>query len=101
MDGYASDLLGNTVHGYTSVDRGNTIVRVDDSHWEYSLMPVWILTYRHKGRKKTKIYTYAMNGNTGKIYGELPISIPKLALLFGAIAIPLAIIFSLIGGFLL
>ena len=101
MNGYASLLLGDTIHGYTSVEKGDTIVRVDSSHWEYSLMPIWILTYSRVRGKKTKIYTYAMNGNTGKIYGELPISIPKLALLFGGIATALTAIFSLIGGFLL
>ncbi len=101
MNSYASTLLGATIHGYTSVEKGDTIVRVDNSHWEYSLMPIWILTYRHRSRKKTKTYTYAMNGNTGKIYGELPISIPKLALLFSGIAVALTAIFSLIGGFLL
>ena len=40
-------------------------------------MPIWILTYKNK---KGKVYTYAMNGHTGKIYGELPISKWKLAL---------------------
>lgn len=101
MDGYASTLLHGTIHGYTTVDSGDTIVRIDSSHWEYSLMPIWILTYRHEGRKKTKTYTYAMNGNTGKIYGELPISIPKLSLLFAGIATALTATFSLIGGLLL
>jgi len=101
MNGYASTLLSDTIRGYTSVDNGDTIVRIDSSHWEYSLMPIWILTYRHEGRKKTKTYTYAMNGNTGKIYGELPVSIPKIALLFAGIATTLTAIFSLIGGFLL
>ena len=100
MTDYASTLLHGTVQGYTTVDRGETSVGIESSHWEYSLMPIWILTYRHEGRKKTKTYTYAMNGNTGKIYGELPVSIPKIALLFGGIATALTAIFSLIGGFL-
>ena len=26
------------------------------------------------------MYVYAMNGSTGKVYGELPVSIPKLIL---------------------
>ena len=48
-----------------------------------------------------KVYTYAMNGHTGKIYGELPISIPKLALLFGAVAGILTVLFTLFGRFFL
>ena len=101
MHGYASTLLHNTVSGYTSVDRGDTSVSVEKSHWEYSLMPIWILTYRHEGRKKTKTYTYAMNGNTGKIYGELPVSIPKIAFLFAGITAAITATLSLIGGLLL
>ena len=98
MDGYASTLLRDTIRGYTSVDSGDTIVRIDNSHWEYSLMPIWILTYRHEGRKKTKTYTYAMNGNTGKIYGELPVSPWKLAILGVAVSAITALIAFLIGG---
>ena len=31
-------------------------------------MPVWILNYNYKG----KMYTFAMNGQTGKLVGDLP-----------------------------
>jgi len=97
----ASQLLHSTVVGYTSVDSGDVTVNVNHSHWEYALLPIWILTYRRKRGKKDKTYTYAMNGSTGKIYGELPISIPKVLLLFGAVALSAAAIFALIGGLLL
>ena len=77
MDGYASSLLRDTVRGYTSVDYGEIDQAVLGSHWEYTLMPIWILTYQRKGKN----YTYAMNGSTGKIYGELPVSPIKLGIL--------------------
>jgi hypothetical protein len=80
MDDYAGTLLRQTVQGYNRVDRGKTEVKVNHSNWDYTLMPIWILTYR----RKNKNYIYAMNGSTGKIYGELPISIPKISL-FGSI----------------
>ena len=41
-----------------------------------------------------------MNGYTGKVYGELPISFAKLALLLGAIAVPLTGLLTWIGGML-
>lgn len=94
MDRYSSTLLRNTVSGYNTVDPKSGQVNVKVSHWEYSLMPIWILTYR--GRKKT--YTYAMNGYTGKVYGELPISFPKLGILLGAVALPLCAILTWLGG---
>lgn len=97
MNQYASQLLSNTVHGYNSVTVQNTRVNVLKSHWEYSLMPIWVLNYKGKNGKN---YTYAMNGHTGKVYGELPISFARLGILLASIAVPLTAIFTLIGGVL-
>ena len=101
MHSYAKTILERTVTGYSSVDAPTVGINIRASHWEYSLLPIWILTYRKKGRKKDKVYTYAMNGHTGKIYGEFPVSIPKLLMLFGAVAGVLAVLFTLIGRFLI
>jgi hypothetical protein len=60
-------------------------------------MPIWMLNYV----TPKKIYKYAMNGYTGKIYGELPISIKKLLITCGAILTSVSAIVSVIGGFLL
>ncbi len=92
MNSYATTLLLRTAGGYTSVDPTGIDVAILTSHWEYSLMPVWILTYK----KKKKTYVYAMNGSTGKIYGELPVSIPKLLLFsLGVLALAFAISFGI------
>ena len=56
-------------------------------------MPIWILNYKRRGKN----YTYAMNGSTGKIYGELPISIPKLSILGAVTAAVVGILSFLIG----
>ncbi len=81
MNSYAETLLRDTAPGYNVFDVRNLDVAILSSHWEYSLMPIWMLTYK----KKDKTYVYAMNGSTGKLYGELPVSIPKLLLLFGGV----------------
>ena len=97
MKKYASELLRNTVHGYATVVVENCDVRIFQSHWDYSLLPIWLLIYR--GRKKD--YTFALNGNTGKIYGKVPICWWKL-LLFGLGVAALAFgLLWLIGGALL
>ncbi|MDR1891920.1 MAG: hypothetical protein LBQ48_02755 [Oscillospiraceae bacterium] len=49
---------------------------------KYALLPIWMITYLYGG----KIYTYAMNGQTGKAFGILPLSKAKLAALFGGVA---------------
>ena len=82
MDSYAKTLLERTT-SYDQLSVKNLDVAIIKSHWEYSLLPIWILTYKKKhkrNKKKDKTYIYAMNGSTGKVFGELPVSIPKLIL---------------------
>jgi DNA-directed RNA polymerase subunit RPC12/RpoP len=82
MDSYAETILKRTTN-YNILTTRHLDVAIIKSHWEYSLMPVWILTYKKKHKhdsKKDKTYVYAMNGSTGKIYGELPVSAFKLTL---------------------
>ena len=101
MNNYASTLLRRTVMGYDSFYPNGCDVGILNSHWEYSLMPIWIMTYRKKSGNKEKTYIYAMNGATGKIYGELPVSIPKLLLLALGILLGVAALVFGLGLFLL
>lgn len=82
MNSYARTLLERTT-SYGSLDVHHVDVSILHSNWEYCLMPVWILTYKKLHKKnpaKDKTYVYAMNGSTGKVYGELPVSLPRLLL---------------------
>ena len=97
MHEYAGTLLKRTVSGYATVNETSRNVRIRQSHWEYSLMPVWVLNY--VTNKKT--YKYAMNGYTGKIYGELPVSFGKLLAVCGAVFAAVTPIVALIGGMFL
>lgn len=45
---------------------------------KYVMLPVWLFNTEYKGKK----YTFAINGDSGKITGKLPISFSKL---FGSI----------------
>ena len=102
MDSYADIVLGRTVHGYSSFHVSSRDVSVLSSHWEYSLLPVWMLTYVKKGktRDKDKTYVYAMNGHTGKVYGELPVSPWKLLLLGLGVFVGAAALLGLFGAFM-
>ncbi len=97
MRSYAETLLAGTIAGYSTVSKKNLGVNIKVSHWEYSLMPVWVLNYITP--KKT--YKYAMNGHTGKIYGELPVSFKKVMIACGAVFAVVAPIVGLIGGLFL
>ena len=93
MTDYSEDLYMDTVLGYDSVVDRDVAVNVHASPWDYTLLPIWILTYRRRG----KTYTYAMNGATGKIYGELPISAPKLAIASAISGLLIGLLTFLIG----
>jgi len=97
MHSYAETLLRDTINGYTTVSPRNTGIRINKSHWEYTLMPVWLLSYSHKNKK----YTYAMNGYTGKVYGEIPVSFKRLSALFGIVFGVVLAVATLIGYFLM
>ena len=96
MQGYADRLLRGTINGEVSQTKPK--LDIHQSHWEYALMPVWVLTYRDK---EGQIYKYAMNGYTGKVYGELPISKLKLFGTFAAIMAAVAAVVFAVGWVLL
>ncbi len=98
MEEYTRALLKSTVTSrYETLHVTETRMHVLGSHWEYALLPIWILTYTDRNGK---VFTFAVNGSTGKLYGELPVSLPKLAILAGAVAAPLTALFTWIGGVL-
>lgn len=63
---------------------------IQDARWDYGLFPVWTLTY--KGPKDGKIYYFALNGQTGKVCGELPVDGGKLFLLFLSLFLPMLLV---------
>jgi len=62
------DAFRSTVVGYTSVTTVDSNVRLENGRARYALFPVWILNTQWKGQK----FTFAINGQTGKIAGDLP-----------------------------
>lgn len=97
MLGYSQTLLRNTITGYATVTPSTPRVLTKRLHWDYTLMPIWLLNYRHK----EKTYTYAMNGYTGKVYGELPVSGKRLALLGAIVGIAAGVAAALLRLLLL
>lgn len=90
---YSARLLRDTIKGYATVKPNAPRLLTRVMHWDYTLMPIWILTYQFRG----KTYTYAMNGYTGKVYGEVPASRGKLAVLGGIVAAVVGVLAALIA----
>lgn len=63
------DAFASTVKGYHSVTTENSSVRLHNGKAKYALYPVWLLNTTWKGKK----YLFAMNGQTGKFVGDLPV----------------------------
>ncbi len=93
---YSKKIYLDTITGYDSVIVDSVDVKTLDEHWQYAMMPVWMMNFNYEG----KDYLYAMNGQTGKNYGELPLDKKKLAL-FGIILFVALLLLSILGGYFL
>ena len=78
----------DTVRGYASVVPENTSIRLHNGTTKYALYPVWILQTKWNGDNDI----FAMNGQTGKLVGNLPVSTKRVVGLFAAIAASLSAI---------
>lgn len=63
------DKFADTVQGYATVVPEYSSVRLENSRVKYALYPVWILNTSWAGDN----YMFAMNGQTGKFIGDLPV----------------------------
>ena len=61
--------FAETVIGYDTVVAENTSVQFHGGKAKYALYPVWLLNTTWNGNK----YTFAINGQTGKFVGDLPV----------------------------
>ncbi len=64
----AEDAMVSTVTGYTTVVPVHSSVRLTQGQTRYALYPVWLINTKWNGQT----YTFAMNGQTGKFAGDLP-----------------------------
>jgi DNA-directed RNA polymerase subunit RPC12/RpoP len=94
---YCKQLLKDTMNGYSGIQVKHYDDKTDLEAWSYTLLPVWIVTYKYKNQ----IFPFAINGQTGKTYGKLPTSKGKLVMLAAIIAVAVFILCCLGGLFLL
>ena len=94
---YATRLLRESVSGYDGVKVHNCGFSNGSENWNYVLLPIWTITYR---ANNGKMYYYSMNGQTGKVCGELPVDYKKLTLVSGIISAAVLVL-GLLGGLLI
>ena len=71
-------------------------IQLDQGKVSYALLPVYMLTTKWNGKN----FLFAMNGQTGKFIGDLPVSMAKFFAWFGGISVPLIVILSILMMFL-
>lgn len=92
-------MFKNTINKYSSISDEHKSFTVANVKWKYALLPVWFLSYTYRG----KLYCYAMNGQTGKFGGSLPLDKKKLYLIASipSVLIMLIWVLSVLGGLFL
>ncbi len=88
----AEDCLRATVQGYNSVVPEQTSVSLQNGSAKYVLYPVWILNTNWNGEQ----YRFAMNGQTGKFVGNLPLDKKAANTLHILLLVILTIVFNVI-----
>lgn len=88
-----------TATGYMEVDISGHSTNVHWTDIAYALLPVWMLHTKWDG----KDYLFAMNGQTGKLIGDLPIDNGKktkrFLMMFLPIMVVLAVVIYFVFGF--
>ena len=88
--------FSSTAIGYATVYPERSTVKTVSGRVRYALLPVWLLTTEWNGNK----YTFAMNGQTGKFVGDLPVD-KKAYFLYLAAFFGLFNAIAMLGLFLL
>lgn len=86
------EALDSTVQGYASAAIEASSVNSENGKITYAMYPVWLLNTMWNGQK----YTFAMNGQTGKMVGDIPISGGKVAGKFALFAGIIAVVAFLV-----
>ena len=94
-----SDALQGTARNgrpYTSVMPIGEDIHLKRTGVHYALLPVWMLNTRWNGKN----YMFAMNGQTGRMVGDLPVDRKRFWGLFAAVASPMTAVLTALLYFL-
>ena len=92
MQNSVSSELSASITGYSSVSTLSENISIEYTAKHYALLPVWMLHTKWQG----KDYLFAMNGQTGKLVGDLPVDMRKFAAWFAGISVPLMILLAIL-----
>ena len=88
----AQSVVENDVTGYTTRIPTARSMNMRRDKAKYALLPVWMLSTQWNGKN----FLFAMNGQTGKLIGDLPVSWAKIGLWFGGMTAALTALLTLL-----
>lgn len=92
-ESYIEERLKSTVTGYSSFivrDKSVNLSQIDAS---YAMLPIYLLINKYKG----KDHIFIINGQTGKVVGDTPIS-PIKQLIFASVVFIITLLICVLGG---
>lgn len=92
VDASMNAMVSQSMMGYATTIPVQRSLNISESAAKYALLPVWILTTRYQDR----VYTFAMNGQTGKMTGSFPICPKRTAMWFAGIFAGVTALVSLV-----
>ena len=95
VDNTCVEAMQQTASGYMEIDVESASSDVEWTKIAYALMPVWMLHTKWNDED----FLFAMNGQTGRLIGDLPVDGRKRAKYMLMIFVPLAIIIAFIITF--
>lgn len=96
VEEYTEDRLKETVDSYTSyIVNGKQITLSDQTH-SYSMLPVYLLINKYKEKE----HIFIVNGQTGKVVGDAPISFLK-QMVFATSIFAIVWLLAVFGGALI
>lgn len=82
-------MFGTTIKNYDGYEVNHKNVSIDKGNIQYALLPVWMLKTKYDGEE----YTFAMNGQTGRFVGSLPVD-KKQAVKYFAMTFAISLVAS-------
>ena len=67
------EVMRSDVHGFAGCTLKSKYIDIQRGKVSYALLPVYMMTTKYNGQE----YRFAMNGQTGKFIGNLPVSRKK------------------------
>ncbi|TYQ16690.1 UNVERIFIED_CONTAM: replication restart DNA helicase PriA [Acetivibrio alkalicellulosi] len=93
VEEYIESRLRSTVQGYSTYNIRSRQVSLADIEPSYSMLPIYLMINKYRG----KDHVFIVNGQTGKVVGDMPIS-PIKQFLFAVIVFVIVWIIGVFGG---